>query len=65
VSYNKSYAEAEACITAGLDYYMWRNDDYPQDFKSEVVAWHQMKGLIKAHVSSAEAKATKSKGKKR
>ena len=65
LTYNKSFAEADACIAAGLDYYEWRSDNYPQEFKSEVVAWHQMSLLIKAHVSSAEAKAMKKSGKKK
>lgn len=64
ISHNKSYAEAEACILAGLDYYQWRIDNYPLWLKSEVIAWHQMSGLIKAHVSSAEAKYLKRKDKK-
>lgn len=68
ITYNQSFAEAEACIAAGLDYHAWRNDFYEQDFKSEVVAWHQMKGLIEAHIKSAEAKhmekRTGKKGKK-
>lgn len=55
ISYNQSYAEADACIAAGLDYSTWRDDGYSQELKSEVVAWHQMNGLIKAHVSAAEA----------
>jgi len=64
LSYNKSYAEAEACISAGLNYHMWRSDGYTQEFKGEVVAWYQMKGLIEAHVKAAEARAMKQKSKK-
>ena len=63
IEYNKSFAEADACIAAGLDYYEWRNDNYPQWLKSEVVAWHQMSGLIRSHVKSAEAKHSERKGK--
>lgn len=64
LSYNKSYAEAEACISAGLDYHTWRSGGYTQEFKGEVTAWHQMKGLIEAHAKAAEAKAVKIRGKK-
>ena len=64
ITYNQSYAEAEACIAAGLDYHVWRTDGYPQSFKSEVVAWHQMNSLISSHVKSAEAKQVERVGKK-
>lgn len=63
LSYNKSYAEAEACIAAGLDYHLWRSEGYSQEFKGEVVAWYQMSGLIEAHVKAVEAKAMKSRSK--
>jgi len=64
ISYNQSYAEAEACIAAGLDYHIWRDGGYTQQFKSEVVAWHQMSSLISSHVKSAEAKSSEKAGKK-
>ena len=56
ITFNQSYAEADACIAAGLNYHLWRTDVYPQWLKSEVVAWHQLGSLISAHVKSAEAK---------
>lgn len=52
ITFNQSYAEADACIAAGLDYYLWRTGYYPQEFKSEVVVWHTMHSLIKTHVES-------------
>lgn len=64
ITYNQSFAEAEACVASGLDYHLWRSDAYPQWLKSEVVAWHQMSGLISAHVKSAEARAVEMAGKK-
>jgi len=44
LSYNKSYAEAEACISAGLNYHMWRSDGYTQEFKGEVKSKKGKKG---------------------
>lgn len=55
ITFNQSYTEVDACIAAGLDYYLWRMDHYPVWLKAEIVVWHQMKNLINAHVKSAEA----------
>lgn len=56
ITFNKSFAEIEACVAAGLDYYLWRTGEYPDWLKAEVTAWHRLTGLITAHTKSAEAK---------
>lgn len=63
ITYAESYTEASACVSAGLDYYKWRTDEYPVWFKGEVVAWYEMSGLIKAHTEAAKAKAQKKRAK--
>ena len=65
IEYNKSFAEVDACIAAGLDYSIWRKDEYSQSLKAEVVAWHQMSGLIRSHIKSAEAKHSEKMSKKK
>jgi hypothetical protein len=64
IAYNSSFAEAEACIAANLNYYKWRLDEYPQWLKAEVVAWHQLSKLIDSHVKAAEAKHVEKMSKK-
>lgn len=63
ITYGRSFTEAQACMKAGLDYYMWRTDEYPMWFKAEVVGWYELNGLIDAHVRSVEEKAMKSRKK--
>ena len=68
ITFNKSYAEVDACIAAGLDYHKWRKNKYPPWLKAEVVVWHRNSRLIEAHSKSAESKEvdrlSKKKGKK-
>lgn len=65
ITYNKSYSEIEACVAAGLDYYLWRTNEYPDWLKAEVVTWHRLRGLVTAHQKSAEAKEIEKRSKKK
>lgn len=51
-------------MAAGLDYWKWRNEEYPLWFRAEVVAWYELSGLIKMHVDEASQKAAEKKSRK-
>lgn len=64
ISHGRSFTEAQACMGAGLDYWKWRNGDYPPWFRAEVVAWYELSSLVKRHTEVAAEKAAKAKGPK-
>jgi hypothetical protein len=49
------YAEWEACVSSGLDLWAWATDMYPKWFKVKVIAFHNLRGIVKSHVEQAEA----------
>lgn len=51
-------------MAAGLDYWKWRNDEYPPWFRAEVVAWYELSGLIRMHSEDASQKASEKRSKK-
>jgi hypothetical protein len=59
ISYSMQYTEWEACVAAGLDLYRWEHRGYPKRFMAKVVAFHNLRNLVEAHVENAKAKAMK------
>jgi len=51
-------------MSAGLDYWKWRNDEYPPWFRAEVVAWYELDGLVKMHAEDAARAASEKASKK-
>jgi len=51
-------------MAAGLDYWKWRNDEYPTWFKAEVIAWWELDGLVKMHAEEAAQDAAEKKSKR-
>lgn len=54
ITYSMSYLEMEACITAGMDVERWQNPNPPPEgyhrrLKAQVVAFHQLQQMVKAH----------------
>lgn len=64
ISYSPAFREIEACVAAGLNYADWIAGEYSQEVMDHVVAWHDLKGLIDAHKSEAEARSYEKAGKK-
>jgi hypothetical protein len=51
-------------VAAGLDYSKWRDGGYERDLMDEVLAWHDLTGLINSHVEDAKAAEMKKSQKK-
>ena len=64
ITHSNSFREIKACVAAGLDYEKWRYGGYERDFMDEVLAWHDLTGMIEAHVKDAEAVETAKQAKK-
>ena len=47
------FAEIDACIASGMDWWKWETGFYAVEMKTEIVAWHRMNGLIKLHAQDA------------
>jgi hypothetical protein len=58
--------EFEACVSAGLDLWMWESNMYSRNFKVRVIAWYRLHNLIDSHKEAEKAKAIErmNKGKK-
>ena len=64
IGYGMLFKEFEACVEAGLSVEKWFNNGYELSFQAKVVAWWQLRKLIAAHTSDAEAQSLKSKSRK-
>lgn len=58
------YLEWDACVSCGLDLWMWVRGEYDDKFKVEVIAFHNMRNLVSAHTRDAEASAINKKTRK-
>lgn len=56
ISYSLRYIEYDACVSCGLDLWMWETNTYPKWFKEHVVAFYNMKGQVAMHTEDAVAK---------
>lgn len=59
ISYSMRFAEIDACIAAGLDWWMWEMNFYPIQIKAEVVVWNKLSKLIYLHTEDARAAKAK------
>lgn len=64
IGYGMLFKEFEACVEAGLSVEKWFGGEYELSFQAKVVAWWQLRKLIAAHTSDAEAQSLKSKSRK-
>lgn len=55
IGYGIKYLEWEACVDCGLDLHRWWEGGYPDDFKVHVIAFHNLRGLVRAHIEDAKA----------
>ena len=53
IAHTMSYAEYDACVSCGLDLWKWENRQYSRQFMAKVVAFHQLKGLVRSHSEDA------------
>lgn len=47
------FEEWEAGTAAGLNMWLWENNEYPSEFKARVVAWYRLHNSIEAHKTDA------------
>ena len=59
ISYSMRFAEIDACVAAGLDWWMWEMNFYPNQIKAEVVMWNKLSKLIYLHTEDARAAKVK------
>lgn len=56
------FSEWEACHAAGCDMWRWYTGEYPREFKTRVLAWHELHMLVSLHAQDAAIR--KPKGRK-
>ena len=61
IGYGMKYLEWDACVSCGLDLWKWVEDGYPDEFKYQVIAFHNMRTLVRAHTEDARSSAIKPK----
>jgi hypothetical protein len=68
ISHSLSYISWQAAVAAGLDLYKWWRGEYPVRFQAKVIAWYQLRNLVRLHQEQAVADRQKreiKKGRKR
>lgn len=63
ISHSLMYAEFDACVSCGLDLWKWWNNEYPPDFKARVIAFNNLRGLVRLNTEDAVARASSRRSK--
>lgn len=63
ITYSPLYREFDACVACGLDLWSWWNGTYPVSFKAKVIAYNNMRNLVKVHTDDAVNRAQQQKAK--
>lgn len=61
ITYNPLFREFDACVNCGLDLWAWWNGTYPVQFKAKVIAYYNLRNLVKLHTDEAVNRASRAK----